>query len=110
MNLDLVATFRQVATDLLIQFGRPVLHTNADSDEATIQAVIEQEVAPVGEYGERMESRMIATLNKASSATVGDTITVPADLSADDPAVWKLSQLIDDDGFLQKYALRAVTE
>ena len=49
MNIDLVTTFRQVATDLLIQFGRPVTHTNADDDEAVIQAVIEQETAPVGD-------------------------------------------------------------
>lgn len=106
MNIDLVTTFRQVATDLLIQFGRPVTHTNADDDEAVIQAVIEQETAPVGDYGERMESRMTATINKASGATVGDTLTV----AADDPTVWKLSQLIDDDGFVQRYALRAVIE
>ena len=110
MNLDLAATFRSVAADLLIQFGRPVTHTNADDDEAVIQAVIEQETAPVGDYGERMESRMTATINKISGATVGDTLTVPADLAADDPVIWKLSQLIDDDGFVQRYALRAVIE
>lgn len=110
MNLDLVATFRQVATDLLIEFGRPVLHTNSDSDEAVIQAVIESGAEPVGEYGERMESRWTATVAKASGATVGDTLTIAADSPTDDDVVWKLSQLMDDDGFVQRYALRAVVE
>lgn len=106
MNLDLVTTFRSVATDLLIQFGRPVTHTNADDDEVLIQAVIEQSAEPAGEYGERVESRWTATVAKASSAVVGDTLTHPADDPADDDVVWKLTQMISDDGFVQQFALR----
>lgn len=109
MNLALATTFRQVATDLLSHFGRPVVHTNADGDEATIQAVLEQEAVAVGDYGERMEPRWAATLSTASGARVGDTLTVAADDPDEDDPVWTLTQALDDDGFVQRFALRAVT-
>ena len=106
MNLDLVTTFRSVATDLLIQFGRPVTHTHGTGSGVEIQAVLEQSAEPAGEYGERVESRWTATVAKASSAVVGDTLTHPADDPADDDVVWKLTQMISDDGFVQQFALR----
>lgn len=98
MNLDLVAIFQSVATDLLLQFGRPV----ATGGGATIQAVIEQSAEPVGDYGERVESRWTATVAKASGVAVGDTLIAGSD-------TWKLTQLIADDGFVQKFAIRQVT-
>lgn len=106
MNLDLVTTFRSVATDLLIQFGRPVTHTHGTGIGVEIQAVLEQSAEPVGEYGERVESRWTATVTKASGAAVGDTLSHAADNPADDDVVWKLTQMISDDGFVQTFALR----
>lgn len=101
MNVALVTTFRQVATDLLLQFGRPVVRTRG-LVTATVQAVVEQEAAAVGEYGERVESRWVATLTTASGTQVGDVLAV-------DGANWTLTQLLEDDGFVRRFALRAVT-
>lgn len=106
MNLDLAATFRSVAADLLMQFGRPATHTHGTGIGVEIQAVLDQSAEPAGEYGERVESRWTATVAKASGAVVGDTITYPAENPSDDDVVWKLTQMIADDGFVQQFALR----
>jgi len=98
MNAELVATFTDVAAGLLVTFGAPATLTHT-LVATPIQAVLESAVAPVGEYGERMESRHTITVLRTSGAVVGDTITLNS-------AVWHLAQLLDDDGFTLKFAVR----
>jgi len=91
-------------------FGIPVLHTNADGDEVTITAMLDTEVAPVGEYGERMESRWTAEVAKSAGVQVGDTLTHAGETTEDDPypddVVWTLAQVIADDGYTVRFAVR----
>lgn len=98
MNAELVATFTDVAAGLLVTFGAPATLTHA-ATTAPIQALLESAVAPVGEYGERMESRHTITVLRTSGAVVGDTVTLNG-------TVWHLAQLLDDDGFTVKFAAR----
>jgi len=98
MNAELVATFTDVAAGLLVTFGAPATLTHA-ATTAPIQALLESAVAPVGEYGELMESRHTITVLRTSGAAVGDTVTLNS-------AVWHLAQLLDDDGFTLKFAAR----
>jgi hypothetical protein len=112
MNLDLVATFKGVAVDLLATFGRPVTHTNSDGDEATVQAVIETRLEPVGDWGERMETRTTIQVLKTSGVAVNDTFSEAGTVTADDPypddVVWQAVQALADDGYVLTFAARPV--
>lgn len=114
MNLDLVTTFTAVAADLMATFGREVTHTDVDGDEVQIQAVIESALSPVGEYGERMEQRTTVTVAKSAGVTVGDTLRYAGTATDDDPypddVIWSMTQVLSDDGFVQQFAVRQVTE
>jgi len=92
-------------------FGIPVTHTNADGDEVTITAMLDTEVAPVGEYGERMEARWTAEVAKSASAQVGDTLSHAGEVTDDDPypddVVLTLAQVIADDGYTVRFAVRS---
>ena len=74
--------------------------------------MLQTELAPVGEYGERMEQRMTLELAKSHVAAIGDTFSVENDPTEDDPApdptVWQATQLLADDGYLQRFAVLAV--
>ncbi len=98
MNAALVATFTDVAESLLDTFGAPATLTHGVTT-TPIQAVLESALAAIGEYGELMESRHTLTVLRTSGAVVGDTVTLNS-------AVWRLAQLIEDDGFVQKFAAR----
>ncbi len=98
MNASLVATFTDVAAGLLVTFGAPATLTHGVTT-TPIQAVLESALAAIGEYGELMESRHTLTVLRTSGAVVGDTVTLNS-------AVWRLAQLIEDDGFVQKFAAR----
>lgn len=98
MNAELVATFTEVSAGLLDTFGAPATLTHALTS-TPILAVLESTVAPVGDYGERLESRHTLTLLRTSGATVGDSVTLGA-------TTWHLAQLLDDDGFTLKFAVR----
>lgn len=98
MNPDLVATFTTVAADLLNTFGAPATLTHAETT-TPVMAVLESAVAPVGDYGERMESRYTITMLRTSGAVIGDTVTLNG-------TAWHLAQLLDDDGFTVKFAVR----
>ena len=98
MNSELVATFTEVSAGLLNTFGAPVLITH-DLASIGAQAILESGVTPVGDYGERMESRYTMTLLRTSGAALGDTVTLNG-------TVWHLAQLLDDDGFTLKFAVR----
>ncbi|MFZ4792292.1 MAG: hypothetical protein ACOYMW_15620 [Candidatus Competibacteraceae bacterium] len=98
MNPELVATFTEVSAGLLSTFGAPALRTHA-LVSTPVQAVLDSAVAPVGDYGERMESRSTIMVLRASGAALGDTVTLNG-------TVWHLAQLLDDDGFILKFAVR----
>ena len=59
-------------------FGDPAVYTDAAGDEHPVSAVFSRRQEPVGDYGERSESRWLVEV--AASAvprpTVGDTLTV----------------------------------
>lgn len=113
MNLDLVTTFTAVAADLMAAFGREVTHTDVDGNEVQIQAVIESALSPVGEFGERMEPRWTAEVAKSAGVQVGDTLTHAGTATDDDPypddVVWTTTQVISDDGYTVKFAVRSGT-
>lgn len=92
-------------------FGIPVVHMNTVNDEVTITAMMETELAPVGEFGERMEPRWTAEVAKSAGVQVGDTLTVAGTVTEDDPypddVVWTTTQVISDDGYTVKFAVRS---
>jgi hypothetical protein len=102
VNTALADAFRNAANGLLFAFGRPVAWTHG-AETTVIQAIIEQGAEQVGDYGERSELQWSATLNQSDDVQVGDVL-------AFDGARWKLSQRLDSDGFVQRFALRAVIE
>ncbi len=90
-------------------FGITATHTNADGDEIAVTIILQSELVPTGEFGERMEMRYTIELDKALAASIGDTFSVendPTDEDADpDPTIWKTTQLLADDGYLQKFSV-----
>lgn len=110
MNLNLAATFQVLTSDLMTVWGRTVTHTTTAGDESPVLAVIGEETAAVGDYGERTEQRWTLELASTSGAAVGDTFTEAGTVTSDDPTpddvVWIAAQLISDDGFTRKFAAR----
>jgi hypothetical protein len=100
-NVGLPALFRV--------FGDPAVHINADGDENPVTVYLRAELAAVGQYGERMESRMTLGVAKSVGAAVGDVFeapTAPTEDDADpDPTRWRAAQLLADDGYLQTFAV-----
>jgi hypothetical protein len=90
-------------------FGIAATRIDADDEETALTVMLQTELAPVGEYGERMESRMTLELAKIHGAAVGDKFAVAVDPSEDDPdpdpTLWRAVQLLADDGYLQKFAV-----
>lgn len=99
MNDDLVATLTAVSANLLDVFGAPATLTHAGTTTPVL-VVLESAVVPVGEFGERMEQQTTVEILTASGATVGDTFTVGF-------AVWTAVQLLSDDGYIRKFAVRS---
>lgn len=111
MNPEFVAAFTAVSADLLTVWGAEALHTAvATSDESTVRIVLETELVAVGEVGERMEPRPTLEVLASTGAVVGDTFTVAGTVTVDDPlpddVVWTAVQLISDDGYTRKFAVR----
>jgi hypothetical protein len=94
-------------------FGIAATHTNADSDELAVTVMLQRELLPTGEFGERMEERMTLELAKSHGAAIGDTFSVDNDVTTDDPdpdpTIWQATQLLTDDGYLQKFAVIEAT-
>ena len=90
-------------------FGISATHTNSYGDEIAVTIILQSELVPTGEFGERMEMRYTIELDKALAASIGDTFSVendPTDEDANpDPTIWKTTQLLADDGYLQKFAV-----
>lgn len=112
MNLDLVATFKGVAVDLLATFGRPATHTNSDGDEATVQAVIEQttDALTLADGGPWPQVDWTVQVATADNVTRGDTLAHAGTPTADDPipddVVWIVGDVLNDDGFVRTLAIR----
>lgn len=88
---------------LLRILGIPATHTNAALDESAATIILKTEAVAVGEYGERMEPRTTVQIPSASGAVVGDTFTVAG------PTVWTAVQLLSDDGYFRRFAVRSAT-
>ena len=90
-------------------FGIAATHTNAEADEVAVTIMLGEELAPVGEYGERMEMRETLEIAASSGALVGQTFAVAGDPTEDDPApddvIYTATQLLADDGYLRKFAV-----
>ena len=94
-------------------FGIAATHTNSDGDETELTVMLQMELAPTGEFGERMEERMTLELAKSHGAAIGDTFSIENDATTDDPypdpTVWQTTQLLADDNYLQKFAVIEAT-
>ena len=92
-------------------FGIAATHTNSYGDEIAVTIILQSELVPTGEFGERMEMRYTVELDKALAASIGVTFSVendPTDEDADpDPTIWQITQLLTDDGYMQKFAVIA---
>jgi hypothetical protein len=90
-------------------FGIAATHTNAYSDEIAVTVILESELISTGEFGERMELRYTISLDKALAASIGDTFAIENDPTDDDPdpdpTIWKTTQLLTDDGYMQKFGV-----
>lgn len=90
-------------------FGIAATHTNADGDEIAVTIILQSELVPTGEFGERMEMRYTIELDKSLAVSISDTFSVENDPTDDDPAPdptsWKTTQLLADDGYMQKFAV-----
>lgn len=63
-----------------------------------ITVMMQMGLVAVGEFGERMEEQMMLELAKSHGAAVGDIFAV-------DGTNWQTTQLLTDDGYLQKFAV-----
>lgn len=75
MNPSLTAVFQTAAAQLLAVFGANATYTH-DGTPLAVQAVVETTLDQIGAYGERLEARPVATLNRAEVAEPqrGDTL------------------------------------
>ncbi len=101
------AVFRAAVPRLFGIFGVDAIR----NDETEVRVVASKSVDPVGEYGERAESRWTIEIEAATGAAVGDRYQVEGIVTdADpypDPIVWVATQLIEDDGMTRKFYVRA---
>ena len=90
-------------------FGIAATHTNSEGDEIAVTVIRQTELLPTGEFGERMEERTTIELAKSHAAAIGDTFSVENDATTDDPVpdptIWQATQLLTDDGYMQKFAV-----
>ena len=90
-------------------FGVAAVHANDDGEDVAVTVLMQTELVPTGEYGERMELRMTIELAKSHAAIIGDEFSIENDPTDDDPTpsptVWKTTQLLSDDGYMQKFAV-----
>ena len=110
MNPSITALFHAVTDDLLQLFGRAMIRTDAEGNETAVRAVLAESTEGFGDFGERRGQQWTLELSSASGAVVGDMFTCPGTPTADDPypddEVWVAAQLIIDDGYTRKFAVR----
>lgn len=85
-------------------FGIAAVHTNAYYTTANVTIMMSQGLQPVGEFGELMEMRTTIEIAKSNNVSVGDAFTITNDDGS--TTVWRTTQLMTDDNYLQKYAVR----
>lgn len=75
--------------------------TRVGAPDLTLRGILRTELAPVGEFGERMEQRHTLTVAASADLKIGDTVftAVPA-------ATWLVAQAQSNNGFIAVYALR----
>lgn len=97
---------------LLRVFGDPVTHTNGDGDEALIQAAINQQTDALSltDAGAWPQTEWTAQVAKTAGVARGETLTQAGTVTADDPypddVVWRVGDIINDDGFIVTLAIR----
>lgn len=113
------SAFDTLMTDVAVPaleavFGVAAVHTNADDEEAAVTVMLGYDLMPVGDYGECMEFRTTIEVAKSANIAIGDTLTIennPTDEDPDpDPTIWQTTQLMADDGYLQKFAVIETVE
>lgn len=67
-----------------------------------IIVMMQMELIAIGEFGERMEERQTVELAKSHGANVGDTFII-------DEKTYEATQLLNDDNYLQKFAVIEIT-
>lgn len=94
---------------LLRAFGIPALHTHGAQPAVAITVIPRLEAVAVGDFGERMESRMTIQCAVSTGATVGDTFSITPDPTVDNPTptpmIWRAAQLIADNGLMRTFAV-----
>ena len=110
-----MSTFADLMTGVAVPaledvFGDPMTHTNDEGDEVTVTGILETSYGPVGEFGERMEARTTISVAKSAAVAVGDTLHYAGEVTDDDPypddVVWTTAQIMEDDGYLVRFAVR----
>lgn len=83
-------------------WGIPATHTPAGQAGVAATIIIKTQITLVGEFGvgERTEYQTTVGIPAASGAAVGDTFTVGS-------TVWTAVQLLSDDGYFRKFAVRS---
>lgn len=99
MNPALVATFASAADSALLALGGPLTLTRAAGGTLAVRGVVRKDAAPVGDFGERMESRYTLQVAASSAAVVGDAFAVAGG------AVWRAVQLLADNGVMLTFAV-----
>lgn len=101
MNPALITTFARNADATLQGLGGPLTRTRVGAPDLTLRGILRTELAPVGEFGERMEQRHTLTVAASADLKIGDTVftAVPA-------ATWLVAQAQSNNGFIAVYALR----
>lgn len=111
MNTDLLTTFTAVTQDLLSVFGREVRHEGAE--DALIFAVIREAQDALALSDPFPQRQWTARVAKSAGVAPGDTLTHAGVVTADDPApddvVWRVEEVLSDDGFVVTLAIRQVT-
>lgn len=91
-------------------FGVPMTHINDEGDEVAVTGILETAMVPVGDFGERMEPRTTITVAKSAAVAVGDTLSYAGEVTDEDPlpddVVWTMAQIIEDDSYLVRFAVR----
>lgn len=112
MNPELVSLFTDVAASLATAFGGPMTRQRTlpgdppTVDELTCQGILEGSFVPVGEFGERMEHQSTITVLKTVDAKIGDAFVQDG---TEGVAPWLAVQVVADDGYTVKFAVRPNT-
>lgn len=109
MNPELVSLFTDVAASLATALGAPMIRQRTlPGDppvvtEVACQGILESDLAAMGEFGERLEHQHTITVLKTVDAKIGDAFVQDG---ATGSASWLAVQVVADDGYAVKFAVR----